>query len=166
MKGYTPYNPTGVLPNGAGMTGTDFWNAICGQITSSYITSQMSNQDPNNTPTYTTSMLLPYMSCSNLYVNVMDLGSATGTNNNYGSSLAMPTITPGQNVVGYTIAPANGNSTGEIIAVQVVYFWPTVVLPFGSGQGWMDFSSKQGDNRRELIATSVLTTENYKAPTT
>ncbi|MDR3427895.1 hypothetical protein, partial [Silvimonas sp.] len=135
-----------------GMTVAQFKSAICGTLTYS-ATANASVQT-----TFGGSLLPPVLNCNNLVVNVTTATSYTS------AQLNAPTFTydTSGNVIstgtGYSISSgAAGQNT--ILVVQLIYLWPTVTGPLG-------FSlSNQPNGNDMLVATQVITTENYNCPT-
>ena len=160
-SGYTQYNSNN------GMKLADLKAAICGQINAAYLPG---GADPNNTGTYSASMILPYMNCNNLYINVQTAASfaatSTGTHGTNGAVDSVTSIAGVLNADG-TVNTAQLQSNyslgtgGNIEFVQVIYLWPTTTGPLG-----VDFITQQNTHNRYIVATSVLTTENYSTPST
>lgn len=134
------------LANGhVGMTASDFKNAICNGF---------SGTGPNGEAISVRPMLPSMLSCSRLTVNV-------ATANSYNvSSTSAPTFTYDSNGVltstgtGYNYQ-SGGAGQNRVVVLQLVYLWPTGKGPFG-----LDLSNQPNSNR-QLVATSVFTTENY-----
>jgi len=137
-----------------GMTAAQFQQAICGTLTYNATANASTATSFNGG----TSLLPPFLSCSNLTVNV-----TTASNYNT-TSLGAPTFTYNSNGsvastgTGYSVT---NSSTGQntILVVQLIYLWPTTTGPLG-------FSlSNQANGADMLVATQVITTENYNCPT-
>ncbi len=133
-----------------GMTATQFTNAICGTLT--YNASA-------NASTVTTfgngSLLPPFMSCSNLYVNVVAEPSFPAT------STAPPVLSvdANGNIVGTTYSTSSGTgSQNQVLVVQLAYLWPTVTGPLGLNMG------NEPSGNRLLTATEVIETEGFPCP--
>lgn len=137
---------TTTLANGhVGMDASDFKNAICNGYSGTTSTGDAVTAQP----------LLPSMlSCSRLTVNVN-----TATSYNTGSSTA-PTFTYDSNGVitstgtGYNYQ-SSGSGSSRIIALQLIYLWPTGIGPLGLTL------ANQPNGNRMILATSVFTTEAY-----
>ena len=138
------------LTNGhVGMTATDFKNAICNGFSGTGASGEAISTPP----------LLPSMlSCSRLTVNV-----ATASAYNV-SNASAPTFTYDSNGVlistgtGYNYQ-SSGAGQNRIVVLQLVYLWPTGKGPLG-----LDLTNQPNSNR-QLVATSVFTTENYTCNT-
>jgi Flp pilus assembly protein TadG len=134
-----------------GMTAAQFTNAICGTLTYS-ATANASSQ----TTFGSGSLLPPFLSCSNLYVNVAPASSFTG------ASTTTPTLSvngSGQ-ITGTSFSTTSGTSTqNQVLVVQLLYLWPTVTGPLGLNMG------NDPANNRLLVATEVILTESYPCPT-
>ncbi len=148
LQYYTGSNTTPTT----GMTATQFQNAVCGTLTYN-ATAGASTQT-----SFGGTMLPPFLSCSNLVVNVTTASSYSS------AALTAPTFTydSSGNVTatgtGYNVS---SSSTGQnlILVVQLIYLWPTTTGPLG-------FSlSNQANGDDMLVATQVITTENYVCPT-
>lgn len=136
-----------------GMTSDQFKNAVCGTL--SY------NATANaSTPTrFGGAMLPPFLSCDHLDVNVTLASSYSA------ATLTSPTYTydssgnVNSSTTGYTVT---SSSTGQnlILVVQLIYLWPTTTGPLGFSLA----TQSNGDDM--LVATQVITTENYVCPTT
>lgn len=134
------------LANGnVGMSANDFKNAICNGTSATDVNGQ----------TITIPSLLPSMlSCARLTVNV---ATATAYNT---SNTAAPTFIYDSNGVlistgtGYNYQ-SSGSGKNRIIVLQLVYLWPTGKGPLGLNL------SNQPNSSRQLVATSVFTTEDY-----
>lgn len=143
---YTSYN------GGSGMTAANFKAAICGQLGAS---SLPSGADPNNTPTYAASMMLPYMNCNNLYIDLETVSSFSAATN-------LSTITTNSDgTVNSSALKYSLGSQGSIEVLRLIYVWPTSPGPLG-----VNFASSSGSSNRLILATSILTTEGYTEPTT
>ncbi len=134
------------LANGhVGMTASDFKDAICNGY---------SGTGANGVAVSVPPSLPPMLSCSKLTVNV-----ATANTYNVSSS-SPPTFTYDSNGVltstgtGYNYQ-SGGNGQSRIVALQLIYLWPT-----GTGPLSLNLTNQPNSNRR-LIATSVFTTEAY-----
>jgi Flp pilus assembly protein TadG len=137
-----------------GMTAAQFQNAICGTLTYSATANATTQTTYNNG----TSLLPPFLSCSNLAVNVTTAANYNST------SLSPPTFTYNSNGsvastgTGYNVS-SSGSGQSTILVVQLLYLWPTTTGPLG-------FSlSNQANGDDMLVATEVITTENYACPT-
>lgn len=138
------------LTNGhTGMTASDFKNAICNGF---------SGTDPNGQAISVPAMLPSMLSCSRLTVNV-----ATASAYNVSNSAA-PKFTYDSNGVltstgtGYNYQ-TSGTGQNRIVVVQLIYLWPTGKGPLG-----LDLTNQPNSNR-QLVATTVFTTENYNCNT-
>ena len=137
---------TSTLVNGnVGMTSADFKNAICNGT---------SGVDSNGDAFTVEPLLPPMLKCSRLTVNVSRASA-------YSASAAnRPTFTydSSGNIVstgtGYDYTAA-GSGKNQIIAVQLIYLWPTGTGALGSSL------INEPNNNRMLTATSVFTTEDY-----
>lgn len=136
---------TTTLNGHTGMTATEFKNAICNGVTGT---------DANGTAITIPKALPPLLSCSRLTVNV-----TTATTYNVASTAA-PTFTYNSSGVitstgtGYT-TQSGSSGKNRIVVLQLVYLWPTGKGPLGLNL------INQPNNNRMLVATSVLTTEDY-----
>lgn len=134
------------LTNGhVGMSASDFKDAICNGASGKDINGQ----------TITIPSLLPSMlSCSRLTVNV------TTANTYNTSNTSPPTFTYDSNGVltstgtGYNYQ-SSGSGKNRIVVLQLIYLWPTGKGPLG-----LDLTDQPNANR-QLVATSVFTTEDY-----
>ena len=125
-----------------GMTSSDFKNAICGNLA--------------GFPT----LLPPFLTCSNLYVDV------TTANTMSSAVTSAPSFTYDangnvSNAFGYTPGTAGpgvvaAGSASHVVVVRLMYLWPTGRAPFG-----FNLANQQGSNRL-LYASTVLVTENYQ----
>ena len=134
------------LANGhVGMTASDFKNAICNGF---------SGTDANGQAITVPSLLPALLTCSRLTVNVV-----TASTYNAGST-ATPTFTYDSNGVltstgtGYSYQ-SGGSGKSRIVVLQLVYLWPTGKGPLGLNL------VNQPNSNRQLVATSVFTTEDY-----
>ena len=142
----TGYAQTSRLSNGnVGMTSADFKDAICNGV---------SGTDANG-EAFTMRPLLPAMlSCSRLTVNVSRAAAYSA------NAASRPTFVYDSdgNIVstgtGYSYTAA-GSGKNQIIAVQLIYLWPTGTGALGSSL------INEPNNNRMLTATSVFTTEDY-----
>jgi len=95
------------------------------------------------------STLPPFLSCSNLYVDVSTVNSFSA------AALSAPTITynsSGSVTNSFAYTPG---SSGAIVVMRLMYIWPTVTGPYG-------FSLvTTGRNGHLLVASAVLKTEAY-----
>lgn len=138
------------LANGhVGMSASDFKSAICNGVSGTN-----SNGQANTIPALLPSML----SCSRLTVNVTTATAYDTTNT------AAPTFTyDSQGVLTSTGTGYNFQSGGDgrnrIIVLQLIYLWPTGTGPLGLNL------ANQPNGNRQLVATSVFTTENYSCIT-
>lgn len=138
------------LANGhVGMSASDFKSAICNGVSGTN-----SNGQANTIPALLPSML----SCSRLTVNVTTATAYDTTNT------AAPTFTyDSQGVLTSTGTGYNFQSGGDgrnrIIVLQLIYLWPTGTGPLGLNL------ANQPNGNRQLVATSVFTTENYSCST-
>lgn len=137
---------TVALSNGhVGMTASDFKNAICNGTTGTA---------PDGSTITIPPLLPPMLTCSRLTVNV-----ATATTYNVGST-ASPTFVYDSNGVltstntGYNYQ-SGGSGKNRIVVLQLVYLWPTGKGPLG-----LDLTDQPNSNR-QLVATTVFTTEDY-----
>lgn len=93
--------------------------------------------------------LPPYLSCSNLYIDVTTASSFSS------ATLAAPTITydsSGNVTNGFSYTPG---SSGAIVVVRFFYLWPTLTGPLG-------FSLvTTGKNQHLLVATALMKAEGY-----
>ncbi|WP_137679297.1 TadE/TadG family type IV pilus assembly protein [Aurantiacibacter suaedae] len=142
----TGYAQTSILSNGhVGMDSADFKNAICNGASGITASGNVFTTDP---------LLPPMLKCSRLTVNVSRASA-------YSASAAdRPTFTydSSGNIVstgtGYNYAAA-GAGQNQIVAVQLIYLWPTGTGALGSSL------INEPNNNRMLTATSVFTTEDY-----
>lgn len=150
---YTAYNTN------QGMTATDFKNAVCGKINAAYLPA---NADPNDTATYSVNMLLPYMNCNDLYINVQNLASfSAATADTSGESLSdISGLLNANGTVNTSKLNYQISTQGQIEEVQMIYLWPTTTAPLG-----VSFITQANSRNRFIIGTSVLTTESYAVPT-
>jgi Flp pilus assembly protein TadG len=134
-----------------GLNATQFQQAICGTLTYSATANGAATS-------YGSSMLAPYLSCSNLYVNVSVASSISS------ATLTPPSFTYNSNGAvtatgtGYTTS-ASGGGQNKILVVQLIYLWPTLSGLFGFSLG------TQANGSEMLVATEVISTENYVCPT-
>lgn len=135
------------LANGhTGMTADDFKNAICNGTTGT---------DASGATTDIPALLPPMLTCANLTVNVKTVNSYAVSN------ATTPTFTYDKNGVvtstgtGYS-ASTGGTGRNKILVLQLIYLWPTTLGPLG-----FDLSNQPNHNRM-LVATSVMTTEDYE----
>jgi Flp pilus assembly protein TadG len=138
------------LANGhVGMTATDFKNAICNGF---------SGTGANGQAVSMPSLLPSMLSCSRLTVNVTTASAYNVSNT------AAPTFTYDSHGVltstgtGYNYQ-SSGAGQNRIVVLQLIYLWPTGKGPLG-----LDLSNQPNANR-QLVATSVFTTENYTCNT-
>ncbi|MEN7537130.1 TadE/TadG family type IV pilus assembly protein [Aurantiacibacter flavus] len=137
---------TSTLANGnVGMNSADFKDAICNGASGTDVNGDAFSFGP---------LLPPMLNCSRLTVNV-------STASAYSASAAdRPTFAydGSGNIVstgtGYTYTAA-GSGKNRIVAVQLIYLWPT-----GTGALGSSLINEPNDNRM-LTATSVFTTEDY-----
>lgn len=136
---------TTTLNGHTGMTASEFKNAICNGATGT---------DSNGVAITIPRSLPPMLSCSRLTVNV-----TTATTYNVASSSA-PTFTYDSSGVltstgtGYNFQ-SGGSGKNRIVVVQLIYLWPTGRGPLGLNL------IDQPNSNRMLVATSVLTTEDF-----
>ena len=142
----TGYAQTSRLSNGnVGMNAADFKSAICNGA---------SGTDSNG-EAFTFGPLLPGMlKCSRLTVNVSRATAYNTTSTNkptftYDSSANIISSGTGFNY------QSGGTGRNQIIAVQLIYLWPT-----GTGALGSSLINQPNDNRM-LTATSIFTTEDY-----
>ena len=136
---------TTTLNGHTGMTAAEFKSAICNGVTGTNA-SGVAMTIPKALP--------PMLSCSRLTVNV-----TTATTYNVASTAA-PTFT--YNSSGVITSTGTGYSTqsgssgkNRVVVLQLVYLWPTGKGPLGLNL------IDQPNSNRMLVATSVLTTEDY-----
>lgn len=142
----TGYAQTATLANGhVGMDASDFKDAICNGASGVDASGQIFSFGP----------LLPGMlNCSRLTVNV-SRAAAYST-----SAASRPTFVYDSygNIVstgtGYNYTGA-GSGRNQIVAVQLIYLWPTGTGALGSSM------IDQPNGNRMLTATSVFTTEDF-----
>lgn len=134
------------LANGnIGMTADDFKDAICNGY---------SGTNSNGQAVSAPSLLPAMLTCSRLTVNV-------ATANTYNvSSVSTPTFVYDSNGVLTSTGTSynyqsGGSGKNRIIVLQLVYLWPTGKGPLGLNL------INQPNANRQLIATSVFTTEEY-----
>jgi len=133
-----------------GMTAAQFQAAICGTLTYS-ATSGASTQT-----SYGGTMLPPFLSCSNLYVNVAPASSFTSSN----TTTPTLSVDANGNIIGTSFSVETGStSQNQILVVQLLYLWPTVTGPLGMSMGNVP------SGNRLLTATEVIDTETYPCPT-
>lgn len=138
------------LANGhVGMSASDFKNVICNGASATNANGQAT----------TIPVLLPaVLSCARLTVNVTTASAYDVANT------AAPTFTYDSNGVltstgtGYNFQ-SGGNGKNRIIVLQLVYLWPTGTGPLGLNM------ADQPNGNRQLVATSVFTTEDYSCNT-
>jgi Flp pilus assembly protein TadG len=133
-----------------GMTAAQFTNAICGTLTYN------ASASASSTTTYGNGSLLPpLLSCNNLYVNVAPATSFTSAS----TSPPALSVNGSGNITGTSFSTTSGTNTqNQILAVQLLYLWPTVTGPLGLNMG------NTAANNRLLIATEVIDTEAYPCP--
>jgi Flp pilus assembly protein TadG len=136
---------TTTLNGHTGMTANEFKNAICNGA---------SGTDSSGVAITIPKSLPPLLSCARLTVNV-----TTATTYNVASGAA-PTFT--YDVSGAVTATgtgynsqSGGSGKNRIVVVQLIYLWPTGRGPLGLNL------IDQPNSNRMLVATSVLTTEDY-----
>ncbi|MEO5586230.1 MAG: TadE/TadG family type IV pilus assembly protein [Novosphingobium sp.] len=136
---------TMTLNGHTGMTAAEFKDAICNGATGT---------DSSGAAITIPKSLPPLLSCSRLTVNV-----TTATTYNVTSGAA-PTFTYNSSGVltatntGYS-NQSGGSGKNRILVVQLIYLWPTGRGPLGLNL------VNQPNSNRMLVATSVLTTEDY-----
>ena len=136
---------TTTLNGHTGMTAAEFKDAICNGVTGT---------DSNGAAITIPKSLPPLLSCARLTVNV-----ATATTYNVASGGA-PTFTYNSSGVltstgtGYS-NQSGGSGKNRILVVQLIYLWPTGKGPLGLNM------INQPNSNRMLVATSVITTEDY-----
>ena len=128
-----------------GLTAAQFKTAICSGI---------SGTDANGSAVTYPKLLPSMLECSRLTVNV----AVVNGYNNIGT--VAPTFTyDAQGTLvstgtGYN-AISSGSGQNKIVVLQLIYLWPTTTGPNGFNV------SNQPNNNRMIIATSVVSTENY-----
>lgn len=134
------------LPSGnVGMSAADFKTAICTGI---------SGTDANGNAVTYASQLPPMLDCSRLTVNVTTAAGYTVSGTQpptftYSKTGAVTSTGTGYNPTG------GGPGQNKIVILQLVYLWPTT-------KGLLGFDlSNQPNGDRMLVATEVLTTEDY-----
>ena len=129
----------------AGMSAADFKNAICNGI---------SGTNSSGAAVTIAPMLPPMLTCSQLTVNVVRTSSYSAA----GSVAPAFTYNSSGNLVstGTSYSPtSNGAGQNQIVAVQLIYLWPTMT-------GLMGYNlSNQPNGNRMIVATYVVTTESY-----
>ena len=137
---------TTTLSNGhVGMTAADFKNAICNGA---------SGTNSSGAAVTIGAMLPPMLTCSQLTVNVARAASysaatATAPAFTYDSNGNLTSTGTGYNYL------ASGAGQNQIVAVQLIYLWPTLT-------GLMGFNlANQPNGNRMIVATYVVTTESY-----
>jgi Flp pilus assembly protein TadG len=93
--------------------------------------------------------LPPYLKCANLMVDVTTASSYSG------AATSAPTLTydkDGNITNNFSFSPG---TQGAIVVVRLMYLWPVAPAPLGFNL------SNQPNNKRLLIATSVLKSEYY-----
>ena len=135
------------LANGhVGMTASDFKNAICNGFSGTGVNGEAITVPP---------MLPSMLSCSRLTVNVTTASAYNVSN------ASAPTFTYDSNGVlistgtGYNYQ-SSGAGQNRIVVLQLIYLWPTGKGPLGLNLT---------NSNRQLVATSVFTTENYTCNT-
>lgn len=93
--------------------------------------------------------LPPFLSCSNLMIDVQTAASFSSVN------AGTPTITYDKN--GNPVWQYTTGGAGDIVIVRVMYLWPIVTGPLGFNL------SNQTGGKRLLISTSVAKTEPYSS---
>lgn len=136
---------TTTLNGHTGMTAAEFKNAICNGATGT---------DASGATITIPAALPPMLSCSRLTVNVTAATTYSLANT------AAPTFT--YNSSGVVTSTGTGYSTqsgssgkNRVVVLQLIYLWPTGKGPLGLNL------IDQPNNSRMLVATSVLTTEDY-----
>lgn len=142
-----------------GMSAADFKNAVCTGVTG--------KDASGNAITYTRA-LPPFLACSRLAVNVQvaPSGCTAPTIVTPTFTITNGTISSSGSGFGTANCDGTGKSTtglattqGQLVIVQLAYLWPTVSAPLG-----LNFVTQAGGNRL-LVATYVLTVENYLCAT-
>lgn len=134
------------LANGqVGMTANDFKDAICNGF---------SGTNSSGQAVSVPSLLPAMLTCSRLTVNV-----TTANAYNVGSTSA-PTFTYDSNGVLTSTGTSynyqsGGSGKNRIVVLQLIYLWPTGKGPLGLNL------VNQPNSNRQLVATSVFTTEDY-----
>lgn len=134
-----------------GMTAAQFTSAVCGTLSYSASANATSQTTYGNG-----SMLPPFLSCDNLYVNVAPATSFVS------ATTSAPTLSLDSNgkITGTTFSTSTGTTTqNQVLVVQLLYLWPTVTGPLGLNLG------NTAANNRILTATEVIDTESYPCPT-
>lgn len=137
---------TTTMANGhVGMTASDFKNAIC----NGYAGTKASGE-----AVIVPSLLPSMLSCARLTVNVntassYNTGSTTNPTFTYNSSGVITSTGTGYNY------QSSGSGSSRIIALQLIYLWPTGLGPLGLTL------ANQPNGNRMIVATSVFTTEAY-----
>lgn len=136
---------TTTLNGHTGMTADEFKNAICNGV---------SGTDANGVAITIPKALPPLLSCSRLTVNVT---TATAYNVTSGAAPTFTYDSSGKLIAtgtGYN-NQSGGSGKNRIVVVQLIYLWPTGRGPLGLNL------TDQPNSNRMLVATSVLTTEDY-----
>jgi Flp pilus assembly protein TadG len=136
---------TTTLNGHTGMTATEFKNAICNGATGT---------DANGVAITIPKALPPLLSCARLTVNVVtastyDVANGAAPTFAYDSSGVLTSTGTGYN------NQSGGSGKNRILVVQLIYLWPTGRGPLGLNL------TNQPNSNRMLVATSVLTTEDY-----
>ena len=146
----TGYAQTSTLSNGhVGMSADDFKNAICEGV---------SGTDRNGVAFTIEPLLPPMLKCSRLTVGVSRASAYSANAANRPSFVYDRSGNIISTGTGYNYTAA-GSGRNQIIAVQLIYLWPT-----GTGLLGSSLINEPNSNRM-LTATSVFTTEDYACNT-
>ena len=141
-----------------GMNAADFKKAICQGI---------GGKDASGNSVSYRGVLPPFLSCSQLAVNVQVVPGGCTT-----PVIRSPTYTYTNGVLtstgtGFGTANCAGTTNnnggitgtqGQLVVLQLAYLWPTVAGPLG-----LNFVNQPNGNRL-MVATSVFTVESYACP--
>ena len=125
-----------------GMSAVDFKNAICNGTT---------GKDYSGASVSFAKMLPPFLTCNHLAFNVAPVTYSQ-------SALGLTYTQVGGTQVANTgtyITQNGGQGQNQVMMVQLVYDWPTFSGLMGLNLG------NEGNGTRQLVATSVFTTEAY-----
>jgi Flp pilus assembly protein TadG len=136
---------TTTLNGHTGMNAAEFKNAICNGATGT---------DANGTAITIPQSLPPLLSCARLTVNVVtattyDVANGAAPTFSYNSSGVLTSTGTGYS------NQSGGSGKNRILVVQLIYLWPTGRGPLGLNL------INQPNSNRMLVATSVITTEDY-----
>jgi Flp pilus assembly protein TadG len=136
---------TTTLNGHTGMTAAEFKNAICNGV---------SGKDSSGAAITFPKSLPPLLSCARLTVNVTaatayNVTSSSPPTFTYDSSGVLTSTGTGYN------NQSGGSGKNRIVVVQLIYLWPTGRGPLGLNL------TDQPNSNRMLVATSVITTEDY-----